>query len=166
MKDLTSKYIVIEGPIGVGKTSLSNKLALEWDAELILENVDDNPFLTKFYKNPREVSLQTQLYFLLTRTRQVQGFKQQDIFSKARVSDFMLQKDRLFAQVTLNNEEYDLYDQLYSYMTVDIPTPDLLIYFSKLLPLFFILCIKILIGACRYTNKSGVGISTVIYEYS
>lgn len=128
MRDLTSKYIVIEGPIGVGKTSLSNKLALEWDAELILENVDDNPFLTKFYKNPREVSLQTQLYFLLTRTRQVQGFKQQDIFSKTRVSDFMLQKDRLFAQVTLNNEEYDLYDQLYSYMTVDIPTPDLLIY--------------------------------------
>jgi len=128
MKDLISKYIVIEGPIGVGKTSLSNKLALEWDAELVLENVDDNPFLSKFYKNPREVSLQTQLYFLLTRTRQVQGFKQQDIFSKTRVSDFMLQKDRLFAQVTLNTEEYDLYDQLYSYMTVDIPKPDLLIY--------------------------------------
>jgi len=128
MKDLTSKYIVIEGPIGVGKTSLSNKLALEWDAELILENVDDNPFLSKFYKNPREVSLQTQLYFLLTRTRQVQSFKQQDIFSQTRVSDFMLQKDRLFAQVTLNNEEYDLYDQLYSYMAVDIPKPDLLIY--------------------------------------
>ena len=128
MKDLTSKYIIIEGPIGVGKTSLSNKLALEWDAELVLENVDDNKFLSKFYKTPREVSLQTQLYFLLTRTRQVQGFKQQDIFSKTRVSDFMLQKDRLFAQVTLNNEEYDLYDQLYSYMTVDIPKPDLLIY--------------------------------------
>jgi deoxyadenosine/deoxycytidine kinase len=128
MKDLKSKYIVIEGPIGVGKTSLSNKLALEWDAELILENVDDNPFLTKFYKNSREASLQTQLYFLLTRTRQVQGLKQQDIFSRTRVSDFMLQKDRLFAQVTLNNEEYDLYDQLYSYMTVDIPKPDLLIY--------------------------------------
>ena len=128
MKDLTSKYIIIEGPIGVGKTSLSNKLALEWDADLVLENVDDNPFLSKFYKNPREVSLQTQLYFLLTRTRQVQAFKQQDIFSNARVSDFMLQKDRLFAQVTLNNEEYDLYDQLYSYMTVDIPKPDLIIY--------------------------------------
>ena len=128
MKDLTSKYIIIEGPIGVGKTSLSNKLALEWDADLVLENVDDNPFLSKFYKNPREVSLQTQLYFLLTRTRQVQAFKQQDIFSNARVSDFMLQKDRLFAQVTLNNEEYDLYDQLYSYMAVDIPKPDLIIY--------------------------------------
>jgi deoxyadenosine/deoxycytidine kinase len=128
MKDLASKYIVIEGPIGVGKTSLANKLSLEWDAELILENVDDNPFLSKFYKNQREVSLQTQLYFLLTRTRQVQAFKQQDIFSKPRVSDFMLQKDRIFAQVTLNNEEYDLYDQLYSYMTVDIPKPDLLIY--------------------------------------
>ena len=128
MKDLTSKYIIIEGPIGVGKTSLSNKLALEWDADLVLENVDDNPFLSKFYKNPREVSLQTQLYFLLTRTRQVQAFKQQDIFSNTRVSDFMLQKDRLFAQVTLNNEEYDLYDQLYSYMTVDIPKPDLIIY--------------------------------------
>ena len=128
MKDLASKYIVIEGPIGVGKTSLANKLSLEWDAELILENIDDNPFLSKFYKNQREVSLQTQLYFLLTRTRQVQAFKQQDIFSKPRVSDFMLQKDRIFAQVTLNNEEYDLYDQLYSYMTVDIPKPDLLIY--------------------------------------
>ena len=128
MKDLTSKYIIIEGPIGVGKTSLSNKVALEWDADLVLENVDDNPFLSKFYKNPREVSLQTQLYFLLTRTRQVQAFKQQDIFSNARVSDFMLQKDRLFAQVTLNNEEYDLYDQLYSYMAVDIPKPDLIIY--------------------------------------
>ena len=128
MKDLASKYIVIEGPIGVGKTSLANKLSLEWDAELILENVDDNPFLSKFYKNQREVSLQTQLYFLLTRTRQVQSFKQQDIFAKTRVSDFMLQKDRLFAQVTLNNEEYDLYDQLYSYMAVDIPKPDLLIY--------------------------------------
>jgi deoxyguanosine kinase len=128
MKDLASKYIVIEGPIGVGKTSLANKLSLEWDAELILENVDDNPFLSKFYKNQREVSLQTQLYFLLTRTRQVQSFKQQDIFAMTRVSDFMLQKDRLFAQVTLSNEEYDLYDQLYSYMTVDIPKPDLLIY--------------------------------------
>jgi|TARA_B100001059_G_scaffold191535_1_gene194710 deoxyadenosine/deoxycytidine kinase len=128
MKDITSKYIVIEGPIGVGKTSLANKLSLEWDADLILENVDDNPFLSKFYKNQREVSLQTQLYFLLTRTRQVQALKQQDIFDKTRVSDFMLQKDRLFAQVTLNNEEYDLYDQLYSYMTVDIPKPDLLIY--------------------------------------
>ena len=68
MRDLASKYIVIEGPIGVGKTSLSNKLALEWDADLILENVDDNPFLSKFYKNQREVSFQTQLYFLLTRT--------------------------------------------------------------------------------------------------
>ena len=124
MKDLTSKYIVIEGPIGVGKTSLSNKLALEWDAELILENVDDNPFLTKFYKNPREVSLQTQLYFLLTRTRQVQGFKQQDIFSKARVSDFMLQKDRLFER-----EESNIFCQIPISITtailggdVDVPT--------------------------------------------
>ena len=128
MNELTSKYIVVEGPIGVGKTSLANKLALEWDAELVLENVDDNPFLSKFYKNSRQVSFQTQLYFLLTRTRQVQAFKQRDIFATARVSDFMLQKDRLFAQVTLNNEEYDLYDQLYSYMTVDIPKPDLIIY--------------------------------------
>ena len=118
----------MKGQSALGKTSLSNKLALEWDADLVLENIDDNPFLSKFYKNPREVSLQTQLYFLLTRTRQVQAFKQQDIFSNARVSDFMLQKDRLFAQVTLNNEEYDLYDQLYSYMAVDIPKPDLIIY--------------------------------------
>ncbi len=125
---MNCKYIVIEGPIGVGKTSLANKLALEWDADLILENIDDNPFLSKFYRNQHEVSFQTQLFFLLTRTRQVQGFKQKDIFSKVRVSDFMLQKDRLFAQVSLNNEEYDLYDQIYSYMTVGIPKPDLLVY--------------------------------------
>ena len=82
MRDLTSKYIVIEGPIGVGKTSLSNKLALEWDADLILENVDDNPFLSKFYKNQREVSLQTQLYFLLTRTRQVNHLSNKIFFLK------------------------------------------------------------------------------------
>ena len=128
MKDITSKYIVIEGPIGVGKTSLANKLSLEWDADLILENVDDNPFLSKFYKNQREVSLQTQLYFLLTRTRQVQALKQQDIFDKTRVSDFMLQKDRLFAEVTLSEEEMGLYDKVYEHLTLDAPSPDLVIY--------------------------------------
>jgi len=122
------KYVVVEGPIGVGKTTLANKLALDWDAELVLENVEDNPFLLQFYEEPRQFALSTQLHFLLTRTRQIQHIKQQSIFSNTRVSDFMAHKEKLFAQITLNSEEYDLYDQIYSYLTSDLPKPDLIIY--------------------------------------
>ena len=122
------KYIVVEGPIGVGKTSLAQRLADEFNSSLLLEQADENPFLERFYQNPREAALPTQLYFLLRRSRQLQEFKQADLFSPVRVADFLIQKDRLFAQVTLNASEYELYEQIYSHLTINAPTPDLVVY--------------------------------------
>ena len=128
MSSTNLKYIIVEGPIGVGKTSLAQRLADEFGSSLLLEQVDENPFLERFYQNPREAALSTQLYFLLQRTKQLQDFKQADIFSPVRVADFLIEKDRLFAQVTLNASEYELYEQIYSHMTIDAPTPDLVVY--------------------------------------
>lgn len=128
MLDHNLNYIVVEGSIGVGKTSLAQRLGDEFGSYLLLENVEDNPFLERFYQNPREAALSTQLYFLLRRTKQLQEFRQADIFSPVRVSDFLIDKDRLFAQVTLNASEYDLYEQVYSYLTIDAPKPDLVVY--------------------------------------
>ena len=128
MKISDMSYVVVEGPIGVGKTTLANKLALEWDAELLLEKVENNPFLEKFYDNPEQLALATQLYFLLIRSRQIHAINQQSIFSNIRVSDFMPQKDRLFAQNNLTKDELDLYEQIYAYLTSSLPSPDLVIY--------------------------------------
>lgn len=122
------EYIVVEGPIGVGTTSLARRLADEFDSSLLLEQIEDNPFLERFYQNPEKMALSTQLYFLLRRTKQLQEFKQADIFSPVRVADFLIEKDRLFAQVTLNASEYELYEQVYSHLTIDAPVPDLVVY--------------------------------------
>ena len=122
------RYIVIEGPIGVGKTSLARKLALDLDSELLLEQAEDNPFLASFYKSPRQYALSTQLHFLLQRAQQVQDFRQADLFSSSHVADFMVDKDRLFAQLTLNQDELALYQQIYAHLTLDAPRPDLVIY--------------------------------------
>ena len=122
------RYIVIEGPIGVGKTSLANKIARDLDSELLLEKAEDNPFLANFYKNPRQYALPTQLNFLLQRSQQVQDFRQADLFQAALVADFMVDKDRLFAQLTLDADEMALYEQIYAHLTLDTPRPDLVIY--------------------------------------
>lgn len=122
------RYIVVEGPIGVGKTSLAKRLALEFGGELLLEQPQDNPFLASFYQNPRQYALSAQLHFLLQRARQVQDFRQDDLFRSAWVADFMIDKDRLFAQMTLNADELALYDQIYAHLTLDAPRPDLVIY--------------------------------------
>jgi deoxyguanosine kinase len=122
------RYIVIEGPIGVGKTSLANKLALEFESELLLEKPDENPFLANFYQNPRQYALSAQLHFLLQRAQQVQDFRQGDMFQQNYVADFMVDKDRLFAQMTLNSDELTLYEQIYTHLTLDAPRPDLVIY--------------------------------------
>lgn len=128
MNNHNLKYVVVEGPIGVGKTSLAQRLADEFGSTLLLEQVEDNPFLERFYQNPREAALSTQLHFLLQRTKQLQEFKQADIFSPVRVADFLIEKDQLFAQVTLNASEYELYEQVYSHLTIDAPKPDLVVY--------------------------------------
>lgn len=121
-------YIVVEGPIGVGKTSLARRLADTFRTDLLLEGAEENPFLERFYKNPREAALPTQLFFLLQRGRQLQELRQGDIFRPVRVADFLMEKDRVFAGLTLDDQELKLYEQVYAQMTVDAPVPDLVIY--------------------------------------
>ena len=128
MKQSHHDFIVVEGPIGVGKTSLAKRLAETFGTELLLEVADANPFLERFYANPRQAALPTQLFFLFQRARQIQELRQGDIFQKIRVADFLLEKDRLFAQLTLDDDELRLYEQVYNQMTLDAPRPDLVIY--------------------------------------
>jgi len=107
------RFIAVEGPIGVGKTSLARRLARSFGSELVLEQADENPFLERFYRNPRSAALQTQLFFLFQRTRQLEDIRQHDLFETVRVADYLLDKDRLFAQLTLDEEELALYEQVY-----------------------------------------------------
>jgi len=122
------RYVVIEGPIGVGKTSLARRLAGQYGADLVLERAEDNPFLERFYRSPRTGAFPAQLYFLFQRARQMQQLRQSDLFSPVRVADFLLEKDRLFARVTLDDEEYALYEQVYERLAIDAPVPDLVVY--------------------------------------
>ena len=121
-------FIVVEGPIGVGKTTLARRLAHSFGSNMLLEAAEENPFLEKFYENPRSAALPTQLHFLLQRTRQLKMLKQDDMFNPVRVADFLIQKDRLFAELTLDKDELDLYEQVYSNLTLDIQKPDLVVY--------------------------------------
>ena len=121
-------YIVVEGPIGVGKTSLARRLAQSFDTDLVLEGAEDNPFIERFYEDPRKGALPTQLFFLFQRVRQIEDMRQADLFTPVRVSDFLIEKDRLFAELTLDAEEMKLYEQVYQHVTVDAPVPDLVIY--------------------------------------
>tara|TARA_B100001113_G_scaffold106100_1_gene86071 strand:- start:2067 stop:2732 length:666 start_codon:yes stop_codon:yes gene_type:complete len=122
------KYIAIEGPIGVGKTTLANKIAESFNYDAFLEQPAENPFLKNFYRNPTQSALATQLFFLFQRMQQIQDLKQRSLFENVRVADFLIEKDRLFAEVTLSNEEMVLYDKVYEHITIDAPTPDLVIY--------------------------------------
>jgi deoxyguanosine kinase len=122
------KYLVVEGPIGVGKTSLARRLAASLSAQLVLEQAAQNPFLERFYRNPRAGALPAQLYFLLQRAQQLAALKQADLFAPTRVADYLFEKDRLFARVTLDDAEYALYEQLYAKLDVQVPKPDLVVY--------------------------------------
>lgn len=121
-------YIAVEGPIGVGKTTLAKRLAALFDYQLLLEDAHENPFLTKFYENRRQNALATQLFFLFQRVQKMDDLKQQDMFKPLRIADFVIDKDPIFAQVNLDPDEFELYRKVYSQMTVDAPTPDLVIY--------------------------------------
>jgi deoxyadenosine/deoxycytidine kinase len=123
-----SRYIAIEGPIGVGKTSLARRLADELDGELVLEEAESNPFLDRFYQDPRGAALPAQLFFLFQRVQQMELLAQADMFSDVRVADFLMAKDRLFAQITLDLDERALYDQVYSKVACEPPVPDLVVY--------------------------------------
>lgn len=123
-----SRYIVIEGPIGVGKTSLARRLAESLECELLLEEAEANPFLERFYLNPRAAALPTQLFFLFQRVRQIEDLRQADIFSDTRISDFLIEKDRLFAEINLDRHELSLYDRVFESLDVESPVPDLVVY--------------------------------------
>lgn len=123
-----SRYIVIEGPIGVGKTSLARRLAHSLDSELLLEEAEANPFLERFYHNPRSAALPTQLFFLFQRARQIEELRQADIFSDTRISDFLIEKDRLFAEINLDRHELSLYDRVFESLNIEPPVPDLVVY--------------------------------------
>ena len=122
------RYIVVEGPIGVGKTTLAKRLAGSLGGEALLEAPGDNPFLPRFYQDPRTNALPTQLSFLFQRVRQLEGIRQSDLFAPVRVGDFMIEKDRLFAELTLDADELALYRQVYERIAGAAVTPDRVIY--------------------------------------
>jgi deoxyguanosine kinase len=124
----TPRYIVVEGTIGVGKTSLAKRLAHSYNAALMLEGAADNPFLERFYRNPRSAALPAQLFFLFQRAKQLEALHQHDLFAAMHVSDYMFDKDRLFARLNLEADELDLYEQVYERFALEIPQPDLVIY--------------------------------------
>lgn len=121
-------FVVVEGPIGVGKTTLAERLAARFGTQLMLEGPEENPFLERFYRDPKSAALPTQLFFLFQRARQMQSLRQGDIFQPVRVSDFLLDKDRLFARITLDDDEFRLYEMVYDQLVLDAPDPDLVIY--------------------------------------
>ncbi|MCF6354004.1 MAG: deoxynucleoside kinase [Candidatus Polarisedimenticolaceae bacterium] len=121
-------YLVVEGAIGVGKTSLVKRLAESFGSETLLENAQENPFLDRFYQDGQQAALPTQLFFLFQRSKQLQALRQRDMFRTALVADFMLEKDPLFARQNLDEEELKLYEQVFAQLAVETPVPDLVVY--------------------------------------
>jgi deoxyguanosine kinase len=123
-----ARYIVIDGPIGVGKTSLATLLAPELNARLIFERAEENPFLTDFYHDPARFRFQTQIFFLMSRFAQQEEFSQHDLFNQVTISDYLFAKDRIFAYLNLNDHELALYEQIYKMIEPKVVRPDLVIY--------------------------------------
>ena len=122
------RYIVVEGPIGAGKTTLAREIGLKLHAETLFERPDENPFLARFYDDMARFALPTQLTFLFQRADQLRGLAQLDFFRRPTVADFLLDKDPLFARLNLSDDEFSLYEKVYAHLKPQTPTPDLVIY--------------------------------------
>lgn len=131
MTEKGAKYIAIEGVIGAGKTTLARKLAERLDAKLILENFEDNPFLEKFYKNRARYAFHTQIYFLLSRFKQLSRIYQEDLFHNYIIADYIFEKDKIFAYLNLEDDELDLYEKIAALIEKSIRIPDLVIYLQS-----------------------------------
>ncbi|MGH7858939.1 MAG: deoxynucleoside kinase [Candidatus Binatia bacterium] len=125
---MPGRYIVIEGPIAVGKTSLAERLAEVFGARVVLEESEENPFLRRFYDNPEKYAFAAQLFFLLNRYRQQSELNQLDLFEQAIVADYLFAKDQIFARLNLDSDEYSLYQQIYRMLDARIVRPDLVVY--------------------------------------
>jgi deoxyguanosine kinase len=131
VEDNKIKYIAIEGVIGVGKTTLATRIASKLNAKLVLEDFEDNPFLEKFYENPQVYAFHTQIYFLLSRYKQLQELNQEDLFHEYIISDYIFEKDKIFAYLNLQDDELKLYEKIVSFIERTIRVPDLIIYLQS-----------------------------------
>lgn len=131
LNELNLTHIAVEGGIGVGKTTLAQGLAAKVDAKLLLETIDDNPFLELFYQDPERHGLSVQLSFLFSRLKQWQTLVQQDLFQSIIISDYLFAKDRLFAMTNLSDEEFNLYNQVANLVAINLPKPNLVIYLQS-----------------------------------
>lgn len=131
------RLIVVEGPIGAGKTALAKRLAKSLSGELILEEALENPFLERFYREGKRAALPTQMFFLFSRARQIEQLRQTDMFATVRVCDYLFAKDRLFAELNLDTDEFALYEQLADQLAVEPPVPDLVIYLQASVDVLF-----------------------------
>ena len=122
------RYIVIEGPLGVGKTSLAQMLAEKMNGQTLMEDVEENPFLVEFYRDPQKFRFQAQIFFLLRRYEQAQAMSQMDLFNRVVISDYLFDKDRIFAQVNLDDNEFWLYEQLFQILRKRVTPPDLVLF--------------------------------------
>lgn len=135
--ELEPKLIAIEGPIGAGKTTLSNLLSQEFNARLVLEVDEENPFISKFYEDRLSNAFQTQIFFLMSRYNQYRALEQRDLFNQVIITDYLFQRDRIFAGINLDGNELHLYEQIYNLIKIKIPQPDLVVYLQADTPILY-----------------------------
>jgi deoxyguanosine kinase len=157
------RYIVVEGPIGAGKTALAKRLAQSLSAELILEEALENPFLERFYREGKSAALPTQMFFLFSRARQIEQLRQTDMFATVRVCDYLFAKDRLFAELNLDADELELYEQITDNLAVEAPVPDLVIYLQASVDVLFERIARRGIGFERMIDRAYLEQLTDIY---